>query len=199
MIVLAPPAHIHQLPSPAKELNALLEALEGPPEALIEGKNKKVYSHAMRAFNAWQRTKEKLLPTLSEQNRSRLEEAMVRMHTAHGVDSVIAALDASDLLAGRSNDDRRSRLGAADRTCMRAWMQVEQGQWGELIDLQGVFKPFLDQDQATYGKALAKVQADLIDLKAAAEAKRSRQAKRAIEDLLERVDDLEKAPTRSTK
>lgn len=199
MIFLAPPALVFQAPTPAKELGALLEALEGPPEALIEGKNKKVYAHALKAYNAWQRSKASILPSIPETDRPRVEEAMLRMHNTHGIESAIAALDASDVLVGRGKDDRQSRLGAADRACMRAWMQVENGQWSELLDLQLVFKPFLDQDQAAYGNTLAKVRTDLAGLKAASEAKQSQQAKRAIQGLLERVDDLEKAPTPSAK
>ena len=192
MFFLVPPNIAAQAPLPLKDIGIVLEALEGVSESLTDGKPARQLKAISTAMAAWDKHKATLVANLSPADQVKLQEAFRALNSKSGIGAAEAALDASDLLAARLPADRNTRLGAADRACMRAWVRVEAARWEAVPDLHAAFKTFLDQDAKKYSLTLKKVKTALAAFHAGLSAHDAVGAKKATADLLELVDALEK-------
>ncbi len=194
MLFLFPPSHVEQAPqkNPHKELGIVLEALEGVTESLTDGKPAQQPKAQISALQAWEKHKATLMPGMNSETLAKLKKAFADVKSRSGNEAAEAALDASDLLAAGLPDNRNSRLGAADRASMRAWIRVATGRWDAIPDLPAAFKRFIEQDKKAYGKTIANIETNLAAFRAGVVAKDASRSQKAAAELLELVDELEK-------
>ena len=177
---------------PSKALTDVLESLEGIPECLTDGKTARIPKATRAALAAWNRHKQKILPALDAGAQARLTSLFANLNPHQALKAAESALDASDILAPLLPADRNSRLAAADRACMRAWIRVAGSRWGSIPDLEAIFQPFLDEGQPRLEGVRKEVKTSLAVFQTGLRARQSVDAKQALSHLLDLVDALEK-------
>jgi hypothetical protein len=107
-------------------------------------------------------------------------------------EQAIGAIGIASTLSRFQPRSHKQDLLQASRLIMAAWTSVDAGQWGPFPNVAAGFKPLIDQDNGQHTMALINVQDALKRLDASRLKHQGPGVKKALKELLNLVDVLEK-------
>lgn len=192
LLMLAPPAQAQVAPAAMKPIEALLETLEGVPEALIDNKAARIPALIMRVKTQWERSKAQIAASIPGLDAESITKNIANMGTQKPHEQAESALELSAVLSRHVPASRSMQLLDADRTGMLAWCRVDAGRWTEIPSVADAFKPLLDGDQGKHSKAVSEIQVELGRFQEEQAQKSTAKAKHTLQKLLDLIDVLEK-------
>ena len=201
LLLITPPALVVQAPQarPAhvapQVLDPLQELFEAIPEALIDGKRGAMRGLVAKAKAGWDRAKPDIRRAMPEPETIAIDRQLKAMAGMKPREQAVGALGISSTLSRFQARSRQQDLLHADRTAMLAWCHVDAGDWDRLPRLAEAFQPLLDQDEPGNGPhalAVSGVQDALKRFQGSQQKHHMAGAKKALKDLLDLVDALEK-------
>ncbi len=193
LFLAVPPAQVVTLPPmPNPALELVQERLEAIPEAFIDRKRTGMRALVAKAQAAWNQAKPGLKQTMPEPDMTAIDRQLKAMLTMKPREQAVGALGVSGTLSRFQPKSRSQDLLQADRAAMLAWCSVDNGQVERLPGVAEAFQVLIDQDKGQHALGVVRVQEALKRLRASQEKKHAAGAKKALKDLLNLVDLLEK-------
>lgn len=192
LLLITPPALVAPAAAAPQALDQLQELFEAIPEALIDGKRRAMRGLVAKARAGWDRAKPDLRKAMPEPEIIAIDRQLKAMPAMKPREQAVGALGISSTLSRFQARSRQQELLHADRTAMLAWCSVDAGLWERLPRVAEAFQPLIGQDKGQHTLAVAGVQDALKRLQASQQKRHAASAKKAVKDLLDLVDVLEK-------
>jgi len=194
LLLIALPALVAPAPTPPAPptMDQLQDQLKAVPEAFIKGKASAMPGLVAKATEGWNRAKPGLGKVVPEAEATAIDRQLKAMKGMQPREQAVGALGVSNLLSRFQPRARSQDLLQADRSTMMAWCVVDAGQLDRLPGVEAAFKPLIDKDQGQHTVAVVAVQDALKRLQASQQKRQAAGMKKALRDLLDLVDVLEK-------
>lgn len=193
LLLLVLPALVAQAPAPtAKSVDRVQELFKAVPEAFIEGKRGAMPGLVAAGKAGWEQARPELLRALGEAEAVAIDRQVKAMAKMSPRGQAVGALGISKALSRIQSRSRQLDLAHAERTTMLAWCLVDSGQLKTLPAVAGAFQPVIDGDQGRHTLATVGVQEALKRLQESQKKNQAGGVKKALKDLLNLVDVLEK-------
>lgn len=150
-LLAAPPA-----PTPAE---VLMEALEGVPECVVEGRTGRLEGRIRYVREAWVARRDTLAKRIPPSVLAELDLCFLHMDGG-GRGAARAALDAQELLDDLLPQGPARHRRAAVLASQRAWLAADAGRWSEMPDLEAAFAPLLGPARLEPGAGAARAVLD---------------------------------------
>lgn len=142
MTLLLLPAALLAAPLAPTPAEVLIEALEGVPECLVEGRSERLEARIRYVQDAWASRRDTLAKRIPPLAFARLDRCFLHMVGA-GRTAALSALEAQAVLAELLPQGRTCWLRDAHHACLQAWCAVDAARWAELPDLEATLAPLL--------------------------------------------------------
>jgi len=194
LLLVALPALVApaQTPTVPQTMDLLQEQLEAIPEAFIKGKSSAMPGLVAQADESWNRAKPALAKTVPTAEATAIDRQLQSMKKMKPREQAVGALGVSSLLSQFQPRSRQQDQLQADRTTMMAWCVVDSGELTRLPGVETAFKPLIDKDNGQHTVAVLAVQDALKRLQASQQKRQAAGMKKALRDLLDLLDVLEK-------
>ena len=193
LILLALPALVAtQASSAPQSIDQVQDLVGAIPMALINEKRGAMRGLVAKAKAGWAQARPELLKTIPEPEAAFIDRQFKAMLTMKPNEQAIGAIGIASTLSRFQPRSRKQDLLQMGRLIMAAWTGVDAGQWAPFPDVAGGFKPLIDQDNGQHTLALINVQDALKRLEEGRQKRQGPAVKKALKDLLNLVDVLEK-------
>ena len=193
LIFLALPALVATQVSPGSQAIDQVQNLVGAiPTALINEKRGTIRGLVAKAKAGWEQAKPGILKIIPEPETAFIDKQLKAMLTMKPQEQAIGAIGISSTLSRFQPRSRKQDLLQAGRLVMAAWTGVDAGQWEPFPNVATGFKPLIDQDSGQHTLALINVQDALKRLEESRQKRRGAGVKKALKELLNLLDVLEK-------
>ncbi len=192
LLLLALPALVSQAPATPQVFDRIQELMEAIPEALIDGRPASMRGLVAKAKAGWDQARPEIRKTMPEPEAAFIDRQLASMQKMRPVEQAMGALGISSTLSRFQARSRRQDLLQVDRLAMAAWCAVDSGQWEPFPHVAEGFRPLMDQDNGQHTLVLIHVQDALKRLEESHKKRQAVGAKKALKELLNLVDVLEK-------
>ena len=193
LIFLALPALVvTQVPPGSQAIDQVQNLVGAIPTALINEKRGTIRGLVAKAKAGWEQAKPDILKIIPEPETAFIDKQLKAMLTMKPQEQAIGAIGISSTLSRFQLRSRKQDLLQAGRLVMAAWTGVDAGQWEPFPNVATGFKPLIDQDSGQHTLALINVQDALKRLEESRQKRRGAGVKKALKELLNLLDVLEK-------
>ncbi len=192
LLLVLPALVVAQAPPGSPAIDQVQNLMGAIPAALVNEKRGAIRGLVAKAKAGWEQAKPELRKTIPDPEAAFIDRQFKAMLTMKTQEQAIGAIGISSTLSRFQPHSRKQDLLQASRLVMAAWTGVDAGQWEPFPNVAAGFRPLTDQDNGQHTLALIQVQDALKRLDENHKKHQGPGVKKALKELLNLVDVLEK-------